>query len=67
MQVILHLYDRSVELVDAEIPFYELRESGIFDKINRIKYDVPNDKLQMLDEYIEQIDEIVIRLKTALR
>ncbi len=67
MQVIMHLYDRACEVAEAEIPFHELRDSGIFDRINRIKYDVPNDKPEMLDEYIEQIDEIVIRLKTALR
>ncbi len=67
MQVILHLYDCACDLVEENIPFSELRESGIFDRINRIKYDVPNDKLDMLDGYIEDIDKIVVRLKTTIR
>ena len=33
-------------------------ETGIFDKLTRIKYDVPNDKLELFDDYKAAIDEI---------
>ena len=33
-----------------------LKEDSIFDKIISIKYDVPNDHLEMLDDYKKQID-----------
>ncbi len=67
MQVIIHLYDCACDLVDEDIPFSELKESGIFDRINRIKYDVPNDNIDLLDSYIEDIDEIIVNLKTKVR
>ena len=34
-----------------------IRDSNIFEKIISIKYDVPNDKLQLFDEYKKQIDK----------
>ncbi len=67
MQVIIHLYDCACDLVEQDIPFSELKDSGIFDRINRIKYDVPNDNINLLDSYIEDIDQIIVSLKTKVR
>ena len=33
-----------------------LKENSIFEKIISIKYDVPNDKLEMFDDYKNAID-----------
>ena len=33
------------------------KEEGIFEKVIAIKYDVPNDNLQLLDTYKTKIDE----------
>ena len=33
-----------------------LKEDTIFDKVIAIKYDVPNDRLELLDDYRKQID-----------
>ena len=33
-----------------------LKEDPIFDKVIAIKYDVPNDQLERLDHYKQQID-----------
>lgn len=33
-----------------------LKEDLIFDKIISIKYDVPNDRLELFDEYRAQVD-----------
>ena len=30
--------------------------TGIFAEVNKIKYDVPNDRLEMLDDYYGKID-----------
>ena len=38
------------------MPMSVLKEDSIFDKIISIKYDVPNDHLEMLDDYKKQID-----------
>ena len=57
MEVILHLYDRSKTLIDRNMPMALLRESGVFEKIISIKYDVPNRELNKFDEYDAMIEE----------
>ncbi len=57
MKVILYLYDKANELVMRSIPISNIISTGIFDKLNRIKYDVPNDKLEMFKDYYKEIDE----------
>ena len=62
MKVILHLYDRSKEIVAKEIPISKLLALGLFDKLNKMKYDIPNSKPEMFDEYIKEIDEQTDRI-----
>ena len=57
MEVILHLYQRSKEVVAQNIPISRIRELGLFEKVTKIKYDIPNDKPEMFDDYIRDIDE----------
>ena len=57
METILHLYRKSRELVTMGHPMSVLKEDTIFDRIVTIKYDVPNDKLEMFDEYDKAIDK----------
>ncbi|MDD4850035.1 MAG: V-type ATP synthase subunit A [Gemmiger sp.] len=56
MEVILYLYDQCAALVAKQVPVSKLLKTGLFDKIVKIKYDVPNDKLEMLDGYRDDID-----------
>ena len=56
MEVILYLYKKSRSLVSMGMPVSVLKEENIFDKIISIKYDVPNDRLDMFDDYKKQID-----------
>ena len=57
MEVILYLYQKSRELVARGMPISVLKAEGIFEKVIAIKYDVPNDNLQLLDLYRKQIDD----------
>jgi len=56
MEVILYLYKKSRSLVSMGMPVSVLKEENIFDKIISIKYDVPNDRLDMFDDYMKMID-----------
>ena len=38
------------------MPMSVLHQDSIWDRVSSIKYDVPNDKLEMLDDYIKDID-----------
>lgn len=57
MKVILYLYDKATELVSRNIPISNIISTGIFDKLTRIKYDVPNDHLEMFEDYYKEIDQ----------
>ena len=57
MKTILHLYDRCKEVVANNIPISNITALGLFEKVTKIKYDIPNDKPEMFDEYIADIDE----------
>ena len=56
METILYLYKRSRELIAQGHPMSILKQDPIFEKVIAIKYDIPNDALEMFDEYHEMID-----------
>lgn len=56
MDVILHLNTMCSRLIAMNMPMSTLKNNDIFDKIIAIKYDVPNDKPEMMQNYIEMID-----------
>lgn len=56
MEIILYLYKKSKTLISMGMPMSVLKEDLIFDKIISIKYDVPNDRLELFDEYRAQVD-----------
>ncbi len=56
MRTILHLYARAKQLVAASIPISTILATGLFDKIVKMKYDVPNNQLEKFDAYIQEID-----------
>lgn len=56
MHVILHLYHRAKEVVARQIPLSKITATGLFDKFTKMKYDVPNSNIEMLDDYIKETD-----------
>ena len=57
MEVILYLYKRCRSLIAMGMPMSVLRRENIFEKIISIKYDVPNDKLELIDDYMKAVDD----------
>ncbi len=56
MRVILHLYHKCQQIVALQVPIGRLLETGLFDKLTKMKYDVPNNRLELLDDYVTEID-----------
>ena len=56
MQVILYLYDKCSALVAKQVPVSQLLATGLFDKLIKMKYEVPNDDLSRLDALHTEID-----------
>ena len=59
MNVILYFYDRAFDLVSNGVPFSTIVDSGIFSKLSRMKYDIPNDDLGKFDSYYREIDMFI--------
>ena len=59
MHVILHLYHRAKEVVARQIPISKVLGTGLFDKLIKIKYDVPNSNIGLLDDYLQEIDTVM--------
>ncbi len=57
METILYLYDNARRLVAEGHPMSVLRQDTIFEKVIAIKYDVPNSRLDLFDDYKKKIDE----------
>ena len=57
METILYLYKKCRSLISMGMPVSVLKEEKIFERIISIKYDVPNDRLDLFDGYLKQIDD----------
>lgn len=56
MKTILYLHEKALKLINIGLPMSVLKENNIFERVISIKYDVPNDKLFMFDDYKVAID-----------
>ncbi len=57
MKTILYLHQKAKEIVAREIPLSKIQALGLFDKLTKMKYDIPNSKLELFDTYLTEIDE----------
>ena len=63
MEIILYLYEKAKAVVARNIPVSSIAELGLFEKLVKIKYDVPNDHLELFDSYYTEIDEALATLQ----
>ena len=59
MKVIIKLYHGAGEAIKKGVLFSDIVKTGIFDKLIKIKYDIPNDKPEMFDDYEKEIEELI--------
>lgn len=59
MEVILYLYKRCQDVVNEGRPIRLILETGIFDQVVKMKYDVPNKNLELFDQYYKDIDAAI--------
>ena len=56
METILYLNERCRDLIVRGMPMSILKENDIFERVIAIKYDVPNDRPELFDQYQKDID-----------
>lgn len=59
MDVILYLNKQAKTAVMQGKVVRQLVNTGIFDQVIKMKYDVPNDQLELFDHYYKEIDEAI--------
>ncbi|MCC8022558.1 MAG: V-type ATP synthase subunit A [Clostridiales bacterium] len=59
MGVILDLYEKCRQIIARQVPISRIVETGVFDRVVQIKYDVPNDRLDQLDTYGRVLEEML--------
>ena len=67
MELILKLYHGARDIVSRAIPLSQLKATGIFESLAKMKYEVPNDHQEKFDEYDKAIDESLRQVNEANR
>ena len=52
----LFVYDRRLDQVGGTA-LADVLGTGLFEKVSKMKYDIPNDKPELFDEYMADIDK----------
>ncbi len=63
MEIILYLYRGAQAVLSQGKAFSLLAQTNIFEKIIKIKYDIPNDQLEMFDDYYKLVDDTLRSIK----
>ena len=64
MEVILTLYNEAKKGLSQGVSMEQITSTGLMEKIIKIKYDIPNDKLEMFDDYKKEIKSVFDKLES---
>ena len=67
MELILRLHDGAKKLAARSIPLSQLKATGIFDELAKMKYEVPNDRQEKFAEYEQAVDAALSKVDQANR
>ena len=59
MEVIFRLFDGCRGLVAKSVPLSQIKATGIFEKLVRMKYEIPNDDLSQFGPVEQAVDEAI--------
>ena len=62
MGSIINLFEKSKKAVSAGISTAALLKTGLFERVIKIKYDIPNDKPELFAVLDREVDEEINRL-----
>lgn len=66
MKTILRLYDDCRSAIARGIPISLMIETGMFERVIKVKYDIPNDRLDMFDSLDNEISTVMNRLTAEI-
>lgn len=62
MKAIVELYHHALDAIKHGVPISGVMKLGFFDRVSKIKFEIPNDKLSMFDDYFKELDEAFAEL-----
>ncbi len=57
MELVLYLYDSCLKAMESKMPLGIIVSTGLFEKVVKVKYDIPNDDLGKFGVYKKEIDD----------
>ena len=66
MGIILTLYDKCRQVVAKGIPVSTIAEKGLFEKVIKMKYDIPNDKPELFRLLSVEVEQTLKKLETEV-
>lgn len=66
MKIILEMYDKCQEIVLNGTPVNIISESGIFEKVTKMKYDIPNDKPELFRILSSEVEQKIKKIRTEI-
>ncbi len=57
MDLILHLHDQALHALSKGALLSDILASGMFEQVIKVKYDIPNDKCSMFEQYKNEISK----------
>jgi V/A-type H+-transporting ATPase subunit A len=62
MDTILFLYRNCKKAIASNVPVSDILSTGLFEKVIKMKYDIPNDKLEMFRVLNVEIEQTIKQL-----
>ncbi|MBE6901459.1 MAG: V-type ATP synthase subunit A, partial [Ruminococcaceae bacterium] len=62
MKAISKLYSSALVAIKGGVPISEIMALGFFEKLIKMKYDIPNDRPEMFEQYLAEMDEAFAKL-----
>ena len=57
MRAIVELYRHSLSAIRKGAAFSAVMKLGFFERVSKLKFEIPNDRLSMFDDYFRELDE----------
>ena len=65
LEVTFRLYDGAKQLLNQSIPLSQIKATGIFEQLIRMKYEIPNDDLSQFEKYETAVDQAIAQITAA--
>ncbi len=66
MEIILELYDKCLNIVSTGVPVSKLSEAALFEKVIKMKYDIPNDNFNLFRVLSAEIEQKIKKIRTEV-